>query len=273
MELFTLILSSAIFLESTALCVSQFGKKKLNFGKNRRKVFVDTSVLIDGRILSVAKAGFLGDEILIPRSVVRELQLLADGPDSDKRIRARYGLDVINELERVELADVKIYPDDLRRIKVDERLLELAREQKAMIMTNDYNLIKVAQTEHIDCINVNELAQGLRTEYLPGDKLKLKIVALGSNPKQGIAYLPDGTMVVVDNADKYVGKNEFVDIEFVRYLQTNAGKMMFAKLIELPKQQNKSRGRKAPAKVKTQKNNTKNDKNTKSKKSQNLKKK
>ncbi len=238
----------------SALCVSHFGKKKLNFGNNRRKVFVDTSVLIDGRILAVAKAGFLGDEILIPRSVVRELQLLADGSDPEKRLRARYGLDVINELERVELADVKVFQDDARRVKVDERLLELAHEHKALILTNDYNLIKVAQTEHIDCINVNELAQGLRTEYLPGDKLKVKIVGTGSNPKQGVAYLPDGTMVVVDNAERFAGKNEFVGIEFVRYLQTNAGKMMFAKLAEEPKNQNKTRGRKANKQRKNQKN-------------------
>lgn len=248
MELFTLILSSAVFLESTALCISHFSKKQIKFGKNRRKVFVDTSVLIDGRILAVAKAGFLGDEILIPRSVVRELQLLADGADSDKRLRARYGLDVINELERVELADVKVFVDDAKRMKVDERLLELAREHNALIMTNDYNLIKVAQTEHIDCININELAQGLRTEYLPGDKLRVRIVSEGSNPKQGVAYLPDGTMVVVDNAVSYAGKKEYIEIEFVRYLQTNAGKMMFAKLLEKPKKQGKANGRKQNSK-------------------------
>jgi len=245
MELFTLILSSAVFLESTALCISHFEKKKLNFGNNKRKVFVDTSVLIDGRILSIVKAGFLGDEILIPRSVVRELQLLADGADSEKRMRARYGLDIINELERVELADVKVFAGKMDRTKVDERLLELAHEHNAIILTNDYNLIKVAQTEHIDCISVNELAQGLRTEYLPGDKLNVKIVSEGANPKQGIAYLSDGTMVVVDNADRFAGKNEYVGIEFVRYLQTNAGKMMFAKLLEDSKARNKSHGRKA----------------------------
>lgn len=254
MELLTLILSSAIFLETSALCVSHFSKKKLKFGSNKRKVFVDTSVLIDGRILSIVKAGFLGDEILIPRSVVRELQLLADGADSEKRMRARYGLDVINELERVELADVKVFADKMDRTRVDERLLELAHEHNALILTNDFNLIKVASTENIDCISVNELAQGLRTEYLPGDKLNVKIVSEGANPKQGIAYLPDGTMVVVDNADRYAGKNELVGIEFVRYLQTNAGKMMFAKLLDDAKKHNKSYGRKANK----QRNNKKN---------------
>jgi uncharacterized protein YacL len=140
---------------------------------------------------------------------------------------------------------VKVFADKMDRVKVDERLLELAHEHNAIILTNDYNLIKVAQTERIDCISVNELAQGLRTEYLPGDKLNVKIVSEGANPKQGIAYLSDGTMVVVDNADRFAGKNEYVGIEFVRYLQTNAGKMMFAKLLEDSKTRNKSRGRKA----------------------------
>ena len=119
------------------------------------------------------------------------------------------------------------------------------------------DLIKVAQTEHIDCININELAQGLRTEYLPGDKLRVKIVSEGSNPKQGVAYLPDGTMVVVDNAESYAGKKEYVEIEFVRYLQTNAGKMMFAKLAEKPKKQGKANGRKANNKPRQKQKNKK----------------
>ncbi len=196
----------------------------------RRKVFVDTSTLMDGRLLAVAKSGFLGDEILIPRSVIRELQLLADGPDSEKRTRARFGLDIVNELERVELADVEIFADDTKRVKVDERLIELAKENRGMILTNDFNLIKVAATEKVDAININELAQSLRSEYLPGDHLNVKIISVGSNAHQGVAYLPDGTMVVVDEADRFAGKNMMVEIEFVRYLQTNAGKMMFAKL-------------------------------------------
>ena len=187
---------------------------------------------MDGRILSVAKAGFLGDEVLIPRSVIRELQLLADGSDSEKRARARFGLDIVNELERVELANVEIFQDEGDRVKVDERLLALAKEYHGIILTNDFNLAKVAATENIDAININELAQGLRSEYLPGDKLSVKIVSAGANPHQGVAHLSDGTMVVVDDADRYIGKTQPVEIEFVRYLQTAAGKMMFAKLAE-----------------------------------------
>lgn len=232
MELFIIILLSAIFAETSALTVREFARKYTPTKNARRKLFVDTSTLMDGRILSVAKAGFLGDEVLIPRSVIRELQLLADGSDSEKRARARFGLDIVNELERVELASVEIFQDEGERVKVDERLLALAKEYHGVILTNDFNLAKVAATEHIDAININELAQGLRSEYLPGDKLSVKIISAGANAHQGVAHLADGTMVVVDNADRYVGKNQMVEIEFVRYLQTAAGKMMFAKLAE-----------------------------------------
>ena len=232
MELFIIILLSAIFAETSALTVREFARKYAPTKNARRKLFVDTSTLMDGRILSVAKAGFLGDEVLIPRSVIRELQLLADGSDSEKRARARFGLDIVNELERVELASVEIFQDEGERVKVDERLLALAKEHHGIILTNDFNLAKVAATEHIDAININELAQGLRSEYLPGDKLSVKIVSAGANAHQGVAHLADGTMVVVDDADRYVGKNQMVEIEFVRYLQTAAGKMMFAKLTE-----------------------------------------
>ena len=230
MELFIIILLSAIFAETSALTVRDIVRKHAPVKNARRKLFVDTSTLMDGRILSVAKAGFLGDEVLIPRSVIRELQLLADGSDSEKRTRARFGLDVVNELERVELASVEIFPDEGDRVKVDERLLELAKTYHGIILTNDYNLTKVAAAEHIDAININDLAQGLRSEYLPGDKLDVKITAVGANPRQGVAHLPDGTMVVVDDAERYAGKNQTITIEFVRYLQTAAGKMMFAKL-------------------------------------------
>ena len=239
MELFIYITLSAILLETTALTVKTFGAKSVRAGqKARRKLFVDTSTLMD---LSVAKAGFLGDEVLIPRSVIRELQLLADGSDSEKRARARFGLDIVNELERVELAQVEIFADSTERAKVDERLIELAKEYKGVILTNDFNLIKVAATEKIDAININDLAQGLRSEYLPGDHLSVKIISVGSNPRQGVAYLPDGTMVVVDEAERFAGKNHPVEIEFVRYLQTSSGKMMFAKLSEQKPKRNPRR--------------------------------
>ena len=241
MDLFLIIILVAIFIETTTITIKLFRNGNSRISSNaRRKVFVDTSTLMDGRILSVAKAGFLGDDILIPRSVIRELQLLADGSDADKRARARFGLDVVNELERVELSHVEIYADSLDRAKVDERLLELAKEHRGIILTNDFNLMKVAATEKVDAINVNDLAQGLRSEYLPGDKLHVKIISVGSNPHQGVAYLPDGTMVVVDNAERFAGKNQQIEIEFVRYLQTSAGKMMFAKIAERSNKQTRT---------------------------------
>jgi len=255
MELFYIIMLSAIFVETSALTVKTFVSKGNRVGqKARRKLFVDTSTLMDGRILSVAKTGFLGDEILIPRSVIRELQLLADGSDSEKRARARFGLDVVNELERVELAEVEIFADELGRTKVDERLLELAKEYKGIVLTNDFNLIKVAATEHVDAITINDLAQSLRSEYLPGDRISVKIISVGSNPHQGVAYLPDGTMVVVDDAEKFAGKNIPVEVEFVRYLQTSAGKMMFAKLAQRKPSQNQKKKHVAGRKNNNKKN-------------------
>ena len=234
MELFIIILLFVILAETTLLTVKNVKKTDFGAKKPRRKVFVDTSALIDGRILAVAQAGFLGDEVLIPRSVIRELQLLADGGDAEKRARARHGMDVANELERVISADVTIFSDELDRTKVDERLIELAKEHKGAILTNDFNLGKVAATEHIEVINVNDLAQGLRSEYLPGEKLKIRITAKGANARQGVGYLSDGTMVVVDEAAKLIGKD--TEVEFVRFLQTTAGKMMFAKLSATTKQ-------------------------------------
>lgn len=239
MDLFLILILSGIFAETSYLCLAKNNKRRSSSKDSRRKVFVDTSALMDGRIYSVAHAGFVGDELIIPRSVIRELQLLADGNDAEKRSRARYGLDVANNLKDLDNTKLTIWPDADDHTKVDERLIELARENGGIILTNDFNLVKVASTENVSAININDLAQGLRSEYLPGDRLHVKIVGVGSNPHQGVAYLPDATMVVVDSADKYAGKNQQVEIEFERYLQTNAGKMMFAKLVETPKKNQK----------------------------------
>lgn len=239
MELFFIILLAVILAETSILTVRSLGKSSFGGKKLRRKLFVDTSALIDGRILSVAQAGFLGDEVLIPRSVIRELQLLADGSDSEKRSRARFGMDVANELERVVSADVEIFHDELDRTKVDERLIELAKEHRGLILTNDFNLGKVAATEGIEVLNVNDLAKGLRSEYLPGEKFRLKISTRGNGARQGVGYISDGTMVVVDDAEKLVGRE--VEVELVRYLQTNAGKMMFGRLVRKPSASRKTK--------------------------------
>ena len=237
-----LILLSLIFIETTFLTIRLF-KKSFNYYGQKRKIYVDTSSLMDGRILKVAKTGFLGGTLIIPRSVLREMQLLADGKDSEKRARARFGLDIVNELERVVHTDVIILPDPLDHTPVDDRLIQLAKENHGLILTNDFNLGKVAATMGIDILNVNDLVMELRADYLPGERLKIKISGTGSNPKQGIGYLPDGMMVVVDDASSKVGK--IVEIEFVRFLQTSAGRMMFAKPVGIrPNTPSKGRIRK-----------------------------
>lgn len=221
------IISILVFLETSFLVFIAVKKPENRGGK--RKIFVDTSALMDGRILSIAKTGFLGDELLIPRSAIRELQLLADGKDAEKRMRARFGMDVANELTRVVFCNAEILEDELDRTPVDERLIQLAKKSHGLILTCDFNLQKVAATEKIDVLNPNNLASELRSEFMPGETFKLKISSVGQNAKQGVGYLPEGTMVVVDEADKLVGKE--IQVEFLKYVQTNSGRMMFAKRV------------------------------------------
>ncbi len=228
MDLLILLIGLAILVETSYLTVHA-RKKPLFNPHQKRKVYVDTSALMDTRLLTVAQTGFIGDEILIPRSVTHELQLLADGKDPEKRARARAGLDQVRELERVVYFDTSIVSDALDRTPVDDRLLELARANRGLILTNDYNLQKVAAIEKIDVLNLNELALALRAQYLPGERAKVKIVATGSNPHQGVAYLSDGTMVVVDNASDKIGRE--LEIEFVKLNQTASGSMMFARMV------------------------------------------
>lgn len=194
----------------------------------KRMVFVDTSVLIDGRILPIAQSGFIGDTLVIPRSVVGELQFLADNADHDKRTRARYGLDMVKELQETPEVDVMILPDgDKAKEGVDNRLLNLAKKYNGVVATIDYNLNKVAVVEGIGVLNVNELAKNLRMAYLPGERTKIELVQKGQDGHQAVGYLADGTMVVVEHASSML--NKIIEVEFIRSLQTQAGKMMFAK--------------------------------------------
>jgi uncharacterized protein YacL len=196
---------------------------------NNNATFLDTSVLMDGRILPIVEAGFVPSKLVIPRSVIGELQLLADNSDHDRRVRARYGLDIAHKLRSLDYIEVSLFQDNMdSKMGVDDRLLALAKKYGGSICTIDYNLNKVAQVEGIRVLNINELAKGLRAAYLPGEIGSVDIVQKGQNNTQGVAYLPDGTMVVVDSASSYVGKS--VAVEFTRSLQTDAGRMMFAKI-------------------------------------------
>ena len=196
-----------------------------------RAILVDTSVLMDGRIVPVAQTGFIGGTLVIPRSVIGELQFLADHADADKRARARYGLDVVTELQAMERVNVELLQDGSHaREGVDDRLLKLAKQHGAVIMTLDYNLNKVAAVEGTEVLNLNELAQSIRMEHLPGEKITLELIQKGQDAHQGVGYLPDGTMVVVEQASSQIGQT--LNVEIIRNLQTAAGRMIFAKKIE-----------------------------------------
>ena len=230
METLIIILLLVIAAEATYLTVNNFQR----FNRTKQEpIFVDTSVLIDGRIVAIAQSGFMSRTLYIPRSVVGELQFLADNADSEKRSRARHGLDIINELQALTTVETKIFPDGTRaKDGVDNRLLELAKKHHGSICTIDYNLNKVAVVEGIAVLNVNDLAKTLRMAYLPGERTTIELIQKGNDSHQGVGHLSDGTMVVVEQGGQLIGKA--VEIEFIRSLQTAAGKMMFAKLVNAP---------------------------------------
>ena len=190
---------------------------------------LDTSVIIDGRIADVAEAGFLSGAIVIPQFILRELQQVADSPDSSKRQRGRRGLDMLNRLQTNNTLDIQIVDNDFPAVReVDLKLLELSKQLGAVVVTNDFNLNKVAQLHGVAVLNINELANALKPVVLPGEQMRVFILKEGKEYNQGVAYLDDGTMVVVDNARRMIGRN--ADIAVTSVLQTTAGKMIFGRL-------------------------------------------
>jgi uncharacterized protein YacL len=189
---------------------------------------LDTSVIIAGRIADIAETGFLDGVIVIPQFVLRELQLVADSADSLKRNRGRRGLDILQRLQKVASLNIQIVEDDFPAVReVDLKLIELAKVYEGKIITNDFNLNKVAQLQGVEVLNINELANSLKPIVLPGETMRVFILKEGKEYNQGVAYLDDGTMVVVDNARKMIGKT--IDISVTSVLQTTAGKMIFGK--------------------------------------------
>ena len=198
--------------------------------KQSRKSYkiLDTSVIIDGRIADIAETGFLDGVIVTPQFVLRELQLVADSADSLKRNRGRRGLDILQRLQKIANLQIQIVEDDFPAIReVDLKLIELAKLYEGKIITNDFNLNKVAQLQGVEVLNINELANSLKPLYLPGEMMRVFILKEGKEYNQGVAYLDDGTMVVVDNARKMIGKT--IDVSVTSVLQTTAGKMIFGK--------------------------------------------
>lgn len=189
---------------------------------------LDTSVIIDGRIADIAETGFIEGGLAIPQFVLRELQLVADSADSLKRNRGRRGLDVLQRLQKMPQIQVKILEEDFVHIReVDMKLVELGKVYKCKVMTNDFNLNKVAQLHGVTVLNINELANALKPVVLPGEIMRVFVLKEGKEYNQGVAYLDDGTMVVVDNARRLISKT--IDISVTSVLQTTAGKMIFGR--------------------------------------------
>jgi uncharacterized protein YacL len=198
--------------------------------RQSRKHFkiLDTSVIIDGRIADIGETGFIDGLLIIPQFVLRELQMIADSSDSMKRTRGRRGLDILQRMQKMGTIQVQIVEDDFPAVReVDLKLIELARQYEGKIVTNDFNLNKVAQLQGVPVLNVNELANALKPVVLPGEIMRVFILKEGKEFNQGVAYLDDGTMVVVDNARKIISKT--IDISVTSVLQTTAGKMIFGK--------------------------------------------
>jgi uncharacterized protein YacL len=189
---------------------------------------LDTSVVIDGRIADIVETGFLDGALVIPQFVLRELQLVADSADSMKRNRGRRGLDILQRIQKMPQINVQIVEEDFPNVpEVDMKLIELAKVYNCKIVTNDFNLNKVAQLHGVQVLNINELANALKPIVLPGETMRVFILKEGKEYNQGVAYLDDGTMVVVDNAKKVISRT--IDISVTSVLQTTAGKMIFGR--------------------------------------------
>lgn len=206
------------------------GSQKKNGGK-----ILDTSVIIDGRVADICETDFLEGPLIIPQFILQELQHIADSADNLKRARGRRGLDILNRMQKGDTVEVKVVDDDYPDIKeVDAKLIALAREMNAKVVTNDFNLNKVAQLQGVLVLNINQLANALKPMVLPGEVLHLQIMREGKEQGQGVAYLDDGTMVVVENASRHLGQE--VEASVTSILQTTAGRMIFSTLKEEQRQ-------------------------------------
>lgn len=188
---------------------------------------LDTSVIIDGRIADVCETGFVNGNLIIPQFVLKELQAIADSSEATKRTRGRRGLDILNKIQKQSYVSIIIDETDYASIKdVDQKLIQMGKDKGYSIITNDYNLNKVAEVHSIPVLNINRLANALKPIVLPGETMKVQIIKEGKESGQGVAYLDDGTMVVVDNGRRYMGKN--LEVTVTSVLQTTAGRMIFA---------------------------------------------
>jgi len=214
----------------------QEGEGKVSFK------ILDTSVIIDGRIADLCETGFIEGILIVPQFILRELQHVADSSDSLKRNRGRRGLDILQRMQKSNNVEVQISEEEFPNVReVDLKLIELGKKLNAKLVTNDFNLNKVCQLRGVSVLNINQLANALKPVVLPGERMKVFILKEGKDISQGVAYLDDGTMVVVDNARKYIGKT--IDITVTSVLQTTAGKMIFGRYESVVEEKADNRGR------------------------------
>ncbi|HVN54724.1 MAG TPA: PIN domain-containing protein [Anaerolineaceae bacterium] len=193
-----------------------------------RTILLDTSVIIDGRIADIARTGFLPGSLLIPRFVLNELQYIADSPDSLRRQRGRRGMEVLAQLQKEPMIPVRVSDIDVEGVReVDDKLVILARQLRCPILTNDYNLNRIAELQGVTILNVNELANAVKSVLLPGEAMAVRVIQEGKESGQGVGYMDDGTMVVVENGREYMGQEILVTV--TKVLQTAAGRMIFAR--------------------------------------------
>ena len=194
-------------------------------------VLLDTSVIIDGRIADIAKTGFLRGPLLVPRFVLNELQYIADSADPLRRNRGRRGLAILHDLQEGEICELRVIEEDIPHVRqVDEKLIRLAKRLRVPILTNDYNLNRVATLQGVEVLNINELANAVKTVLLPGESIDIHIIQEGKEPDQGVGYLEDGTMVVVQQGRNFVGRT--IRVTVTKVLQTSAGRMIFAQPVQ-----------------------------------------
>ena len=200
----------------------------------RKYKILDTSVIIDGRVYEIAKTGFLEGVLVIPNFVLRELQYIADSSDSIKRVRGRRGLDILNSLQKEDSIEVESYEGEFEEIpEVDSKLIRLAKLIDGVVVTNDYNLNKVSEFQNVPVLNINELANAVKPVVIPGENMTVTIIKSGTERHQGVAYLDDGTMIVVEEGQHYINKT--IDVVVTSALQTAAGRMIFAKPVHSQK--------------------------------------
>ena len=200
-------------------------------GSGQELILLDTSVIIDGRIADIAETHFLSGKLVLPRFVLKELQLIADSSDPLKRNRGRRGLDILNRMKKNPMIEIKIHETDFADLNtVDAKLVKLGQELGGKVLTNDFNLNKVAELQGVKVLNINELANALKPVVMPGEIMQVKILKEGKEQDQGVAYLNDGTMVVVDNGRRRIGQT--VNVTVTSVLQTQAGRMIFAKQVD-----------------------------------------